>query len=294
MSSQLYSKKAHGKLLLTGEYFVLDGAKALAIPTRYGQSLKVQTAPNFSWKSYDHMSQMWLNIADNKGSTEVEKKLLEILCSIDGFEMNNSFEMNMDFPREWGLGSSSTLIALLADYFSINPYELNNKIFQGSGYDIACAFSETPILYSNKDKLNPEIKPVVIPEAIKPYCYFAYLNKKQDSREGINLYRNLGQNKTALINEISSITEELIGKKNLQDWIYLLGKHEEIISSSLSLPRAADTVLKGLPYFSKSLGAWGGDFVMLLTDDSFKNLKKEFSKYEIDHIFSYPEMFGLN
>jgi hypothetical protein len=55
-------------------------------------------------------------------------------------------------------------------------------------------------------------------------------------------------------------------KQNLQDWIYLLGKHEEIISSSLSLPRAADTVLKGLPFFSKSLGAWGGDFVMILSD----------------------------
>lgn len=285
----LYSRKANGKLLITGEYFVLDGAKALAIPTIYGQSLEVQSAPHFSWKSYDHIDKLWLEIGDEKVSSDVEKKLLEILSSIDGFQMNNSFEMKMDFPREWGLGSSSTLIALLADYFKVNPYELNDKIFHGSGYDIACAFSETPILYCNLNKYSPRIESIQISDSIKPYCYFAYLNKKQDSREGINLYRNLGQNKTALINEISSITEELIEKQNLQDWIYLLGKHEEIISSSLSLSRAADTVLKGLPFFSKSLGAWGGDFVLIFTDDSKENVENILSNCGIETIFNYNE-----
>ena len=34
---------SHGKLLLTAEYVVLDGAKALALPTKYGQSLTVKT-----------------------------------------------------------------------------------------------------------------------------------------------------------------------------------------------------------------------------------------------------------
>lgn len=286
----LYSKKANGKLLITGEYFVLDGAKALAIPTKYGQTIDVNSSPNFSWKSYDHLDKLWLEIVADNFSSEVEKKLLEILKSIDRFEMKDSFQMRMDFPRDWGLGSSSTLIALLADYFKVNPYELNDKMFQGSGYDIACAFSETPILYSNKNKYSPQIDSVHIAENIKQYCYFAYLNKKQDSREGINLYRKLGQNKTALITEISSITEELIDKQNLQEWIYLLGKHEEIISSSLSLKRAADTVLKGLPFFSKSLGAWGGDFVMILTEESFEEVKKELANLELKTAFRYQDL----
>ena len=37
--SQFYS---HGKLLITGEYLVLDGAKALAVPTVFGQDLSVK------------------------------------------------------------------------------------------------------------------------------------------------------------------------------------------------------------------------------------------------------------
>ncbi len=285
--SLLYHKKANGKLLITGEYYVLDGATALACPTVYGQTLAVQRSETFSWKSFDNLNQLWIELNEKNSNSEAGKKLLEILISIGEFELKNKYQMTMDFPQEWGLGSSSTLIALLADYFSINPYELNNKIFHGSGYDIACAFSETPILYSNKDKISPEIKPAVIPEAIKPYCYFAYLNKKQDSREGINLYRNLGDNKSAIIHEISSITKELIKKQNLEDWIYLLGKHEEIISSSLSIPRAADTVLKGLPFFSKSLGAWGGDFVMILTDLNSNEISQELKKLNLNTIMLY-------
>jgi mevalonate kinase len=290
MSTLLYNKKANGKLLLTGEYFVLDGAKAIACPTKYGQTLTVNSSDVFSWKSYDHLEHIWLEITGNRLNTEIEKKLLAILHSIDGFSLQDTYEIRMDFPRDWGLGSSSTLIALLADYFQVNPFELNHKIFKGSGYDIACAFSETPILYSNDNKHAPSIESIQISENIKPYCYFAYLNKKQDSREGINLYRKIGNDKTAFIQEISSITEELIKKQNLEDWIYLLGKHEEIISSSLSIPRAADTVLKGLPFFSKSLGAWGGDFVMIVTDEGFDNVKQELSNYSLRNIFPFSEL----
>ncbi|MFN9653564.1 MAG: GYDIA family GHMP kinase [Chitinophagales bacterium] len=287
MSTLLYNKKANGKLLLTGEYFVLDGAKAIACPTSYGQTLTVKSSDIFSWKSYDHLDHIWLEITGNRLNTEIEKKLLDILYSIDGFTFKDTYEIRMDFPRDWGLGSSSTLIALLADYFQINPFELNHKMFEGSGYDIACAFSKTPILYSNDNKHAPSIESIQISENIKPYCYFAYLNKKQDSREGIHLYKKIGRNKSAFIQEISSITEELIKKQNLQDWIYLLGKHEEIISSSLSLPRAADTVLKGLPFFSKSLGAWGGDFVMILSDKSQEDIASQLKLININTIIYF-------
>ncbi|MEQ3661167.1 MAG: GHMP kinase, partial [Flavobacterium sp.] len=37
---------SNGKLLLTGEYVVLDGAKALAVPTKFGQSLSIESGIN--------------------------------------------------------------------------------------------------------------------------------------------------------------------------------------------------------------------------------------------------------
>lgn len=44
--------RANGKLLLTGEYLVLDGALSLAFPTRKGQTLlaKKSEKKGFFWK----------------------------------------------------------------------------------------------------------------------------------------------------------------------------------------------------------------------------------------------------
>jgi mevalonate kinase len=52
MKKTFYS---NGKLLITGEYLVLDGAKALALPTKFGQNLTVEEGANqeISWTSHD-------------------------------------------------------------------------------------------------------------------------------------------------------------------------------------------------------------------------------------------------
>ena len=52
---------SNGKLLLTGEYLVLDGAKSLAVPTKFGQDLVVEPIENneLIWASFDHLNQCW-------------------------------------------------------------------------------------------------------------------------------------------------------------------------------------------------------------------------------------------
>ena len=42
---------SHGKFLLTGEYLVLKGALALALPLKLGQSMTVETFPETSQKT---------------------------------------------------------------------------------------------------------------------------------------------------------------------------------------------------------------------------------------------------
>jgi mevalonate kinase len=53
-----------GKLLISAEYFVLNGAKAFALPTRKGQHMSV--TPNkesfISWKSYTHENKLWMDV----------------------------------------------------------------------------------------------------------------------------------------------------------------------------------------------------------------------------------------
>ena len=82
---------SNGKLLLTAEYVVLDGAKALAVPTRFGQNLKVKKGKNqqINWKSFDADKSIWFQdtitfsdiqnkiISENNNS--VKNTLIEIL-----------------------------------------------------------------------------------------------------------------------------------------------------------------------------------------------------------------------
>ena len=52
---------AKGKILLTAEYAVLGGAKALALPTKLGQSLEVikTSTGKLEWKSIDVNGKVW-------------------------------------------------------------------------------------------------------------------------------------------------------------------------------------------------------------------------------------------
>ena len=59
-------RRAHGKLLLTGEYFVLDGALALAMPVRFGQSMTMDIRTDNSpyemrWVSQDEKGDPWFS-----------------------------------------------------------------------------------------------------------------------------------------------------------------------------------------------------------------------------------------
>ena len=54
---------SHGKLLLTGEYMVLKGAEALAIPSKMGQLLEFESndSKTLKWESWDHKNQLWFS-----------------------------------------------------------------------------------------------------------------------------------------------------------------------------------------------------------------------------------------
>jgi len=82
---------SNGKLLLTGEYVVLDGAKALALPTKKGQSLLVEIndSKKISWNSFDCHKNKWftteINISEltketpPKRTSKLDETLFKIL-----------------------------------------------------------------------------------------------------------------------------------------------------------------------------------------------------------------------
>lgn len=269
---------SNGKLLITGEYAVLDGALSLAIPTRFGQSMEVKAIekPELVWISYDNNNQIWfetkipmddlLNL-EKPNMDAYEKPLRDLLRTVaklkpDFFNQHTGYEVvtKLDFPRNWGLGTSSTLIYNIAQWAEVNPYLLLESSFGGSGYDIACAASQLPVLYQLSEA-KPIVKEVKFNPPFSNNLFFVHLNRKQNSREGIKHYRSL-PNKENLVQEISAITHDILKTNSLKEFSECMEVHENLIASVIQLPKVKDLYFSDYPGAVKSLGAWGGDFVL--------------------------------
>ncbi|MEX0288102.1 MAG: GYDIA family GHMP kinase [Flavobacteriaceae bacterium] len=268
---------SNGKLLLSGEYVVLDGALSLAVPTVYGQSMEVSRGASGSlkWESESHDQNLWFektynlaNLQPHPSDSETSDRLVQILkatqdISSEFLRPEEGFAVNckLDFPRAWGLGTSSTLINNIAQWAGVDPYQLLNKTFGGSGYDIACAQSDDPLLYQLHNG-KPRVKQIAFNPPFKDCLFFVYLNKKQDSREGISLYRRKALNRDLLVSKISEITEMIVASRDLEAFEALLVKHETLISEALNMASVKEKLFPDFSGAIKSLGAWGGDFVL--------------------------------
>ena len=302
---------SNGKLLLTGEYLVLDGAKSLAIPTKFGQDLIVEKIKESQiiWGSFTHKGECWFEAvfdlkklrlvnctfnSEKEGNADViAETLLRVLreakdLNPDFLNYENGFlvKTNLTFPRNWGLGTSSTLINSIASWAKVDAFQLLWNSFKGSGYDIACAQNNTSIFYQIENK-KPVVNQVEFNPVFKEKLFFVHLNKKQDSKEGIAKFRESNINFDQEIKRISAISDAFLNANTLEYFESLIVEHERIISSIVKLKPVKEKLFPD--YFGeiKSLGAWGGDFVLVTgnseTPEYFKN--KGF-----ETILAYSEM----
>lgn len=296
-----------GKLLLSGEYFVLDGALALAVPTKKGQQLEVSPiteSQTLHWQSIDHKGALWFesvfSFPDLKIVTSTDQEIAQRLGRIlkealtlkgTAAHLGSGLEVKtlLDFPREWGLGSSSTLIAGIASWMKVDAYELLWNSFGGSGYDIACALSEGPLLYQLTER-HPVVTSCPFDPDFKDQLYFVYLGKKQSSRKGIQKYRSAGKARAGVIDEVSNLTKAFLEAKTLFAFEDCIKRHENLISRELGLQTAGDLHFKTFPGVVKSLGAWGGDFVLATSPMDPKETQQWFNTKGFATVISYEAM----
>lgn len=293
---------ANGKLLLTAEYFILDGAVGLALPTKFGQTLTVESTQEkgIFWKSIDNENNIWLEVKFSEQLEIIEatnsalaKILQTILSHCELKNQHAQLTTRLNFPNNWGLGTSSTLISLLAQWQKINPYVLLEKTFGGSGYDIACATAKSAITYQRYFECSEKpctINEIVFQPSFKNHLYFLHLNKKQNSREGIQHYRDLLIDKKSCIEQLSTFTQKIINAIDFDEFCYFLEVHENIVARALNLTKAKELYFPDFPGTIKSLGAWGGDFVLVASDESENIIRHYFNSKGYPTLLSYKEM----
>ena len=304
---------ANAKLMITSEYLVLDGAPSLAVPLTYGQDLKVSPLKEkiLSWKA-TQPGGTWFEARFSLPELDilscsdhmVAARLVELLQAAR--TMNPAFlheahgyfvSTHLNFDREWGLGSSSTLIHNISRWAAVDPFKVLKITSKGSGYDIACAEASGPILYRLSEG-KPVIKKVNFFPEFSGFIYFVYLGIKQDSNRGIRDYRSIaGLDLQQCAEEAGRITENILNCKGYEEFILLISEHEALLSRVLGRPVLSETLFKGFPGTAKSLGAWGGDFAMLCTQLPIDELKKTLKSIGINVIFKFDDIVlkhGMN
>jgi len=298
---------SNGKFLISGEYLVLKGARALAVPLKFGQTLNVhQAEENYGQLRWNASvkNEFWFEVIFDLESLEIIETSdivkAEYLANIlkHAHRLNPKIlrntkgiivTTNADFDINWGLGSSSTLLANVAKWFGINPFDLHFKTSKGSGYDVACAFNDDPIFYKLNNQ-QPEVTKANFNPDFKQHLYFVYLEKKQQSHQSINDFSDKLKYREKEIERISEISEELTSTHDLDEFCFFIDEHEKIMSGILETPTIKETTFADLQGSVKSLGAWGGDFVMMTWRDGFDSLKKYLCKKGLEVVFPFDEI----
>ena len=316
--------RSNGKFLLTGEYLVLKGATALALPLKLGQSLDVVTSDKnenrIYWNAYKkstdngqqttdivHNPQPWFSVVLDKtdfsvietDDKEKAERLSNILSKVkslndDVFNDTHDYKFNtlLDFDPQWGLGSSSTLINNISEWANIDPYLLLDSTFKGSGYDIACAKEQSPIFYQidrQQSTDSRQIRPADFNPEFKDNLYFVYQGHKQNSANEVKAFLNKENNFENEIKSISEISEIMPDLKTLRDFCYFIKVHEEIMERCLDQKRIKK-------YYSdfegemKSLGAWGGDFFLAATEWDIDKVRKYFENKSLNVVIRYKDI----
>lgn len=233
--------RSNGKFIITGEYLVLAGARAFATPLKLGQSMEVDETGNNSkliWKASDPNG-LWfeaeyslpdveiIKTSDQAIAEELRKDIILIRRQNPDFLLNNTgYWVNnlLEFDRNWGMGSSSTFLVNLSNWAGVNPFVVHSGCCTGSGYDIACAKSDQPLLYEkhfdqtiiDQVKWNPKFRKNIA---------FVYLGQKQNTAESITNFGQLDFTDSD-IKEISQISEEFWLINYKEDLMELIRDHE--------------------------------------------------------------------
>jgi hypothetical protein len=198
----------------------------------------------------------------------------------------------MDFDPEWGIGSSSSLVTNIAAWARCDAFSLNSRIFNGSGYDIACAGSVSPIIFKLTNH-QPTYRDAGFHPSFHQQLWFIYLDRKQNTRESVGK-TVLSHISSLTTDTISALTLAMAKADDLRVFQAIMDQHEEIVGKAIHQIPVREKYFNDFRGSVKSLGAWGGDFILAASSGSEEYVRNYFLKKGLSILFSYDDISFKN
>ncbi len=261
--------------------------------------VRKSTGSEILWKAYDWKGNIWfeadLDIVDFhiKRTTDarVAKRLARVLKA--AVRDNSDFlsrwaryrvTTQLEYPIEWGLGSSASLINLVAQWAEACPFTIYFEVENGSAYDIAASASDSPILYQiDGDALHYE--EVTFQPPFVDQLFFIYTGHPQSSPEARTAFRQKKVHSDD-VRTATELTEALLSANDLPTFEALITEHERLIAKVLQTTPIKEQAFSDYPGAVKSLGAWGGD-MLLATGPDWQTVKSYFTDHGMPVVVPY-------
>jgi mevalonate kinase len=255
------------------------------------------------WNSYGPDGKKWFSAEIDLMGFNVEettdeqtgkylRKILKACCQNNSEFLSHWKKYKVDhyleFPMEWGLGSSSTLIHNMASWADVSPYHLYFDIEEGSGYDVAAAGAEGPILYTLGDG-TIDLEEVDFAPKFIDKLFFLPLGKKVKSKEALQSVKTKKPDKRT-IEQATELTKRLLSISSLEAFEAWIKEHEELIKVFTGLDKIKDQLFPDYPGEIKSLGAWGGDMVLVTAKSGQKAAETYFQSKGYEKLIAYQDL----
>ncbi len=293
--------------MLCGEYAVIIGVEALALPVSLGQWMYVWEfdspggGDRLIWEAKEKDGSTWLNEsfalpletmeAETEKSSERDRsrEVLHSMLSMvaEGFwKTGKSYriETQLEFDRSSGLGSSSTMVANFARFAGLDAQKVQQKVLGGSGYDVAVAeLGKGLVFWKNAEVANWDAWKLSADLTSK--WKIVFLGKKQNSRNALADVKG----KLMEIEKDDFLMHQLqqvCAAVKMANQVPMLEAGLEMWQAILAMSLGLETPYQHFKFqptkggLCKWLGAWGGD--MLLINDVFEESEREaLKKYKI-------------
>jgi hypothetical protein len=146
-------------------------------------------------------------------------------------------------------------------------------------------------MYSLKNN-QPAIESVEFDPSFKDHLYFVYLGNKQNTENEVVRYKQNVKPDPKIIKRISNLTREMVRIDSLSHFENILREHEHLISEHIEKIPVGKSVFHDFVGTAKSLGAWGGDFVLLATPLDEKYIRKYLFNKGLKTSFSFDNLIN--
>lgn len=159
-------------------------------------------------------------------------------------------------------------------------------VFHGSGFDIACATAGGPIFYTR----NQPIQKLSLNYPFADQLFLIYSGKKKGTANEVRSFLKEKMISETEIAEMSALSEEFAACGNQEDFNRLIEIHELMIGKLIGQTPVKEQSFPDFEGAIKSLGAWGGDFWLVSTQQSFSEMKSYFENKGLTTVFIWNDL----